>query len=251
MRTGPHEVTGALNGSQSSRRPSRIFVTGTDTGVGKTVVASVLAIAWHADYWKPIQAGFGSDEPTDLETVRKLTGLPDDRFHPEAYRLTTPTSPHRAARIDGVTIEVDQLKPPIGRSGRTLLIEGAGGFLSPMNDDRVFADWANRIGGDVILVTPLRLGGVHATLAAVEAIAARDNLRLTGICFVGLNDEHDMIDYVVRRTRVESIGPPIPPADRLDRERIVRWATTIKSIDRLEPISIDPSSSRATGGRLR
>ena len=96
----------------------RFVVTGTDTGIGKTVFSAALASALGLPYWKPIQSGL--EEESDSEAVARLAGVP---IHPEAYRLVTPASPHLAAEIDGVTIEADALTPPPG----DLLIEGAGG----------------------------------------------------------------------------------------------------------------------------
>ena len=83
----------------------RIVVTGTDTGIGKTVFSAALAGALDGFYWKPIQAGL--EEATDSETVLRLSGLVAERVLPEAYRLRTPASPHLAAEIDGVTIDAD------------------------------------------------------------------------------------------------------------------------------------------------
>ncbi len=90
---------------------ARIVVTGTDTGIGKTVFAAALAGALDAFYWKPIQAGL--DEETDRETVSRLSGLPQDSLLSEAYRLKTPASPHLAAKIDGIVIDPDALALPV------------------------------------------------------------------------------------------------------------------------------------------
>ena len=108
-----------------------VIVTGTDTGIGKTVFSAALAGAWSARYWKPVQSGL--EEETDTELVKRLSGLSESRFHPEAYRLKEPLSPHLSAEIDGVEIDPSRLTPPSGDG--PLIIEGAGGLIT---------DWTGR-----------------------------------------------------------------------------------------------------------
>src|SRR6218665_333764 len=111
-----------------------IIVTGTDTGIGKTVFAAALAGALHARYWKPVQAGL--DDGGDSTMVARLSGLPAASILPEAYRLTTPCSPHRAAEIDGLTIDLAALDLPPGEGA--LVAEGAGGVLVPLTRSLVY-----------------------------------------------------------------------------------------------------------------
>src|SRR3546814_11810342 len=103
------------------------IVTGTDTGVGKTIVAAGVAGMLGGWYWKPVQAG--TEEGTDSETTAHLSGLPRERILPEAYRLATPASPHLAARIDGV--EIDPARPALPAVDGPLVVEGAGGAPVP------------------------------------------------------------------------------------------------------------------------
>jgi dethiobiotin synthetase len=110
---------------------TRFVITGTDTGIGKTVFSAALAGALGIRYWKPIQSGL--EEETDSEAVARLAGVP---VLPEAYRLRTPASPHLAAAIDGVTIDPDRLAPPDG----PLIVEGAGGALVPVTRTLLYAD---------------------------------------------------------------------------------------------------------------
>jgi dethiobiotin synthetase len=159
---------------------SRGFVvTGTDTGVGKTVIAAGLAGHLGARYWKPIQAGL--DEETDSDAVRRLT---EGRAQvlPEAYRLTTPCSPHEAARIDGVQIDPALLALPAGKT--PLVVEGAGGVLVPVNDDTLFVDLFAEWGLPVVLVARTTLGTINHSLLSLEALRARD-LDVAGIIFSG------------------------------------------------------------------
>ena len=157
-----------------------IVVTATGTDIGKTVFAAALTAALDGYYWKPVQAGL--DDGSDLERVGRLSGLPAARLLPEAYRLTTPCSPHRAAEIDGVTIDVDALEPP--RCDRPLVIEGAGGVLVPFSRQATFADVMARWQLPVVLVAATSLGTISHSLAAIEALRAR-NVNIRGVAFVG------------------------------------------------------------------
>lgn len=157
-----------------------IVVTATGTDIGKTVFAAALTAALDGCYWKPVQAGL--DDGSDLERVGRLSGLPAARLLPEAYRLTTPCSPHRAAEIDGVTIDVDALEPP--RCDRPLVIEGAGGVLVPFTRQATFADVMARWQLPVVLVAATSLGTISHSLAAIEALRAR-KVDIRGVAFVG------------------------------------------------------------------
>ena len=157
-----------------------IVVTATGTDIGKTVFAAALTAALDGCYWKPVQAGL--DDGSDLERVGRLSGLPAERLLPEAYRLTTPCSPHRAAEIDGVTIDVDALEPP--RCDRPLVIEGAGGVLVPFTRQATFADVMARWQLPVVLVAATSLGTISHSLAAIEALRAR-KVDIRGVAFVG------------------------------------------------------------------
>jgi dethiobiotin synthetase len=157
-----------------------IVITATGTDIGKTVFAAALTAALDGCYWKPVQAGL--DDGSDLERVGRLSGLPADRLLPEAYRLTTPCSPHRAAEIDGITIDVEVLEPP--RCGQPLVIEGAGGVLVPFTRQTTFADVMARWQLPVVLVAATSLGTISHSLAAIEALRSR-NVDIRGIAFVG------------------------------------------------------------------
>jgi dethiobiotin synthetase len=157
-----------------------IVVTATGTDIGKTVFAAALTAALDGCYWKPVQAGL--DDGSDLERVGRYSGLPAERLLPEAYRLTTPCSPHRAAEIDGVTIDMDALEPP--QCDRPLVIEGAGGVLVPFTRQATFADVMARWQLPVVLVAATSLGTISHSLAAIEALRAR-NVDIRGVAFVG------------------------------------------------------------------
>jgi dethiobiotin synthetase len=155
-------------------------VTGTDTGVGKTVFSAALASAVEAAYWKPIQSGLAGE--TDSMTVARLGELPAGRILPEAYRLTTPVSPHAAAAIDGVRIDSDTLVPPAVNS--PLVIEGAGGLLVPLDERTLTIDVFARWNLPVILCARTTLGAINHALLSLEALAFR-RVPVHGIAFVG------------------------------------------------------------------
>ncbi len=156
-----------------------IVVTGTDTDIGKTVFAAGLAAALGARYWKPVQAGLA--DGSDTASVVTL-GVHADRVLPEAYRLTTPCSPHLAAEIDGVTIDPDRLALP--EIDGPLVVEGAGGVMVPVTRDLIFADLFARWGKPVVLVARTGLGTINHSLLSIEALRSRD-VPILGIAFVG------------------------------------------------------------------
>jgi len=156
------------------------IVTGTDTDVGKTVFAAALAGALGATYWKPIQCGL--EGGGDGERVRALSGLPDEKIHPEVYRLAMAASPHRAAEAEGIDIALAELKLPAIEG--PLVVEGAGGLMVPANRQLlmidVFASW--RL--PVVLVARTALGTINHTLLSIEALNGR-NIPILGVAFVG------------------------------------------------------------------
>ncbi|MCW1431463.1 dethiobiotin synthase [Novosphingobium sp. JCM 18896] len=158
---------------------SRYVVTGTDTGVGKTLVAAGLAGHLRARYWKPVQAGL--DEESDSEAVHRLTAGRAEVL-PETWRLNTPCSPHEAARIDGVRIDPAALVLPEGDG--PLIVEGAGGVLVPVNDETLYADLFAQWGLPVILVARTELGTINHSLLSLEALRSR-GVAVAGIVFSG------------------------------------------------------------------
>jgi dethiobiotin synthetase len=161
---------------------SRTFiVTGTDTGIGKTVFAAGLAGFLDSYYWKPVQAG--TDEETDSDVVRRLSGLPQDRILPERWRLTIPASPHLAAERDGLAIDPDALDPPASLV-RPLVIEGAGGLLVPLTRKALLIDLFARWHAPVVLCARTRLGTINHSLLSIEALRRR-GVDILGLAFIG------------------------------------------------------------------
>ena len=151
----------------------RLLVTGTDTGVGKTIVSALLCAALDGMYWKPIQTG--SREGTDRETVRRLAALAAGDEIPEAYCLPEPVSPHLAADRSGVRIRLDAIQKPLLPESKWLIVEGAGGVLVPLNDSDFMVDLMKHLGFPVVLVARTALGTINHTLLSLEALRrARD-----------------------------------------------------------------------------
>ena len=184
------------------------FVTGTDTDVGKTVVAAWLVARLGASYWKPVQAG--TDPETDSAIVRRLAGVAQDRILPEAYILPEPLAPHESARRAGLAIDMAKLVPPA--CDRPLVVEGAGGLMVPLNDHSYVIDLARELDLPLILVARSTLGTINHTLLSLEAIGRR-GLPLAGVVMNGPETPHNRA-AIERYGRVEIIAE-IPRLDRV------------------------------------
>ena len=166
---------------------SPIFITGTGTGIGKPLVAAILAEALHANYWKPVQAGF--IEGTDTEWVRQVVKYPGFKTFPECYRLRMAVSPHIAARQEGISISLDRICASMPASNSPLLIEGAGGILVPLNESEFVIDLIEKLNARVIVVSRNFLGSINQSLLTASALKAR-KINVLGWIF---NDQY--LDY--------------------------------------------------------
>lgn len=188
----------------------RFVVTGTDTGVGKTVFAAALTAALDATYWKPVQAGL--EDETDSALVARLANIPDGRVLPEIYRLTTPCSPHRAAELDGIEIDPKRLRVP--EVNGPLVIEGAGGALVPLTRSLLYADMFVDWCLPVIIVARTSLGTINHSLLTIEALRMRQ-IMIHGIAFVGEEnaDSEATICEIGKIRRLGRLAPidPIEP----------------------------------------
>lgn len=185
----------------------RFIVTGTGTGIGKTVFAAALTGALGGVYWKPVQAGLEGE--SDSESVARLSGRP---VLAEAYRLALAASPHRAAAEEGVRIDPAGLTLP--QTKEPLVVEGAGGLLVPLNDDTLFIDLFARWRAPLILCAATALGTINHSLLSLEAIRRRA-IPLLGIAFVG-GAQPDSEAIICRLGEAKRLGrlPPVEPLTR-------------------------------------
>lgn len=158
----------------------KIFITGIGTGVGKTIVSAMVTEALQADYWKPIQTGSGEDR--DSDTVRSLISNTKTKIHPEAFCLALPASPFAAAEREGIKIEIKNIQLP--QTENTLVIEGAGGLMVPINERECMIDMMEQWDTEVILVSQNYLGSINHTMLSCMALADR-NIKVLGIIYNG------------------------------------------------------------------
>ncbi len=156
----------------------RYFITAIGTDSGKTLFSAILCEALKADYWKPVQAGL----PRDADVVQSLLSNSVSKIHPEAFILNTPASPHASAKIDGITMELENFKIPSTKN--KLVIEGAGGCLVPLNDNDFVTDLAKKFDSEIILVSNMYLGSINHTLLSADYLK-RNNFKMKGIVFNG------------------------------------------------------------------
>jgi dethiobiotin synthase len=160
----------------------RYFITGTDTGVGKTVLSALLCAALEAAYWKPIQTGTEVD--SDSATVRALAALPPERIFAEAYKFAPPVSPHLAARQAGARIDLAKIKLPIGAEHPPLIVEGAGGVFVPVNENELMVDLMRKLGLPVLLAARSSLGTINHTTLSLAALR-NAGVEVAGVVMIG------------------------------------------------------------------
>lgn len=162
------------------------IISGTDTNVGKTVASALLVHALHATYWKPIQSGL-SDE-TDSEFVQRVTKCTPDRILPERYQLTQPLSPHVSAELDEKTISLADFSIPHVTS--SLIIEGAGGLLVPINWNQLQIDLFQQFNLPIVLISRTTLGTINHTLLSIE-ILKQKNMAIHSIILNGPENKNN------------------------------------------------------------
>jgi dethiobiotin synthetase len=192
--------------------PKQFFVTGTDTGVGKTVVSALLCAGLDAVYWKPIQTG--TRDGTDTKTVSKLGEVPRERIIPEVYRFVPPVSPHLAARLAGVRIALGKIRVPRAAKSENLIVEGAGGALVPINDRYLMIDLMKRLKLPVLLVSRTSLGTINHTLLSLAALRSA-KIGVRGVVLVGKENREN-------RRAIEQYG----------RVSVVGWVPLLRKINR-------------------
>lgn len=178
---------------------SNFFITGISTDVGKTVVSAIVTQALHADYWKALQSG-GMDH-SDRSEVQRLVSNDKTQYYEESYFLNTPMSPHKSAQIDGITIDIDQIKRP--ETDNHLVIEGAGGILVPLNDTHTVADLIMP-DDKIILVSSGYLGSINHTLLSIEYLKSK-GLKCAGVLYNQVTLA-GTIEIIEKMTGIPTIG---------------------------------------------
>ena len=213
-----------------------VFVAGTDTGVGKTVVSAALLYrlrAMHGGvrYWKPIQTGI--DEDDDTATVRWLTGGDSSAVLDQGVRLKPPVSPHLAARQAGVSIGIDDLVGVVAAqsSHRRWIVEGAGGVLVPVNDRERMVDLMARLGLPAVVVARCTLGTINHTLLTLEALRAR-SIAVAGVVMVG-DPSPDNREAIERYGAVSVLGT-LPILNPLSPTALQQAASALSDLAVLE-----------------
>lgn len=163
----------------------KLFISGIGTNVGKTIVAAVLTEALEADYWKPIQSG--TNEGKDSDTIRNLISNSKTVIHPETYLLKEPLSPHFAAKLENVQIDLETIQLPVSSSeveNRSIIIEGAGGLLVPINDKHYVIDIAKKIDCKIVLVISSYLGCINHSLLSIDYLL-KNGFKIHSLVFNG------------------------------------------------------------------
>jgi dethiobiotin synthetase len=191
-----------------------IFITGIGTGIGKTVISAIVTEKLKADYWKPVQAG--DLDTSDTIKVKSLVSNNISRFHPEAYRLTQPYSPHKAAAMDKVVIDIQNIILP--ETDNQLVIEGAGGLMVPLNDNTLMVDVIKKLNAKVLLVSQNYLGSINHTLLSLHALKSY-NIPVMGIIFNGDKDIYSKT-YILNYSGLNEIGH-IPVYDNVSKKAII------------------------------
>jgi dethiobiotin synthetase len=212
-----------------------LFITGIGTNVGKTIVSAVLTEALQADYWKPIQSGV--IEGKDSDTVKSLISNSKSVFHPETYLLKEPLSPHFAAKLDGVTIELDKIQSQFSSLSMSLraesrsdiqhlIIEGAGGLLVPINDTQYVIDMAKQLDCEIVLVISSYLGCINHSLLSIDYLK-KNNFKLKALVFNGEFEtevKQAIVNYFPSTTIID-----IPTLNTVDKSEIMVASAKIKA----------------------
>jgi dethiobiotin synthetase len=217
-----------------------IFITGTGTGVGKTVAAAILAEATGAAYWKPVQAGYA--EGTDSEWVRQMLSGKSKVF-PETYKLKLAASPHIAAREENIRIDSDKIHEhyrnllnspelyPLDNLDHPapefrLIIEGAGGLHVPLNESEFVKDLIKKLDIPVIIVSRNYLGSINHSLLTAKSLAS-EGIRVNGWIF---NDNFMKYEKEIAAWSGYPILFYIPQTGKIDKNFIRLQAARVREI---------------------
>ena len=177
----------------------KLFITGISTDVGKTIASAIITESLQADYWKPIQAG--DLDHSDSHKIEAFISNKKTVIHPNSYKLNTPASPHLAAQIDGITIDINKITEP--NTKNHLVIEGAGGVFVPLNETDCVIDLIKK-DYKTIVVSRHYLGSINHTLLTIEALKNK-NITIVGIIFNG-EENKSSEEIILKKTGISYIG---------------------------------------------
>jgi len=204
-----------------------IFITGIGTGIGKTIVAAIVAEALQADYWKPVQAGFG--DGTDALLIKQLISNTNSTIHPEIYKLKLAASPHIASREENLKInlyEINEQYQKLKTQNPKLVIEGAGGLLVPLNDKEFVIDLIKKINAKVILVSRNYLGSINHSLLTAS-VCKQYSINVLGWIF---NDQYMQYEEeIVQWSGYKKIGS-VSFTSKVDKTFIKEEAEKISAL---------------------
>lgn len=195
------------------------FVTGISTDVGKTIASAIMVEALEADYWKPVQAG--DLDNSDTHKVERLVSNVKSKFHPNSYALQTPMSPHGAAKLDGITIDLKKITPP--KTKNSLIIEGAGGLLVPLNDTETIFDLI-KPDYKVIVVSRHYLGSINHTLLTISTLKTKG----FDVSLIYSGDEHKSTESIIEKMTGVSVIGRIEDEPYFDQNVIKAYAEIFK-----------------------
>lgn len=207
--------------SQNLNNMQKVFVTGISTEVGKTIASAIITEALEADYWKPIQAG--ELENSDSHKVASLISNSKTKIHKSTYELTSPMSPHAAAEVDGIQIDINKIVEP--STENNLVIEGAGGLLVPLSSDDTILDI---IMPDykVIVVSRHYLGSINHSLLTINWLKQKGYE--VSVLFSGDPNPHTE-NIILHKTGVPLIGR-IEEETSFNKEVIKGYADKFRNI---------------------
>lgn len=197
----------------------KIFITGISTEVGKTLVSAIVTEALEADYWKPVQAG--ELDNSDTHKVKEMISNTKSKFFPNAYALQTPMSPHAAAEIDNVSITISEIIEP--KTNNTLVIEGAGGILVPINTTETILDIIQP-NYKVIVVSRHYLGSINHTLLTVKLLQEKG----FQVAIVFSGNENKSTESIIQKMTGAKIIGRVSEEKIIDKEVIKKYANLFK-----------------------
>ena len=204
-------------------KPSKYFVTGIDTDIGKTIISAILVEALEADYWKPIQAG--TLEESDTQIIEQLISNKQSHLFKETYRFKTAASPHYAADVEGIPINYNKFHLP--ETNNNLIVEGAGGLFVPLTKNHLIIDLIHKLNLPVILVSKNYLGSINHTLSSIYALQSK-KIPIAGIIFNGGYVKSSQ-DFILKYSKIQSLGN-IPKIKHISKKSIRVYANMIKEL---------------------